>query len=112
MSKTVTVGEVKGKGKRGADDESDADDKLGLSVRPLTKQEQKQVGLGGGLLVEAVDGVAEKAGIRPGDVVLAVNGNGVNTAEQLRSLVAKSGKRAALLVQREGRKLFVAVDLN
>ncbi|MBK6908225.1 MAG: DegQ family serine endoprotease [Rhodocyclaceae bacterium] len=112
VAKTVTVGEVKGKGKRGTDDEVDPDDKLGLSVRPLTKQEQKQVGLGGGLLVEAVDGIAEKAGIRPGDVVLAVNGNGVNTAEQLRALVGKSGKRAALLIQREGRKLFVPVDLS
>lgn len=113
QSKSVTVGETKEKGKGvGNGDSGDAEDKLGLAVRPLSKQEQRQVGLGGGLLVEDVDGAAEKAGIQPGDVVLAVNGVGVNSAEQLKVLIGKAGKRVALLIQREGRKLFVPVDLS
>jgi serine protease Do len=45
-------------------------------------------------------------------VLLALNGTPVATAEQLRDAVAKSGKRVALLVQRDNRQLFVPVDLG
>jgi serine protease Do len=44
--------------------------------------------------------------------VLSVNGEAVNSVEQLRGLVAKAAKRVALLIQREDAKLFVPVDLG
>jgi hypothetical protein len=38
--------------------------------------------------------------------------NAGESAEQLRELVAKAGKRVALLVQRDDAQIFVPVDLG
>ena len=65
-----------------------------------------------GLVVEQVGGAAQRAGVQPGDVVLALNGTPVTTPEQLREQVAKSGRTAALLIQRDNRQLFVPVELG
>ena len=110
----VTVGEVKGP-KLAAAKASGADEgRLGLAVRALTPEEQKQAGLDGGLLVEDVsrNGAAARAGIQPGDIIIALNSTPVKSAGQLRDRVAKSGKRAALLLQREEAKIFVPVNLG
>jgi serine protease Do len=85
--------------------------RLGLAVRPLTREEQSE-NRRGGLVVEQVGGAAQRAGVQPGDLVLALNGTAVTTPEQLREQVAKSGKRAALLIQRDERQLFVPVELG
>jgi serine protease Do len=58
------------------------------------------------------DGPAAKAGIRPGDVILAVNGEKVTGVEQLRSLAAGKNKRLALLVLRGDNKMFVPINLG
>jgi serine protease Do len=86
--------------------------RLGLAVRPLQPDEQKEAGVRGGLLVEDVAGPAAKAGIQPGDIVLAVNGTPVKSADELRGLAARSGKTIALLVQRDDAKIFVPIDLG
>ena len=86
--------------------------RLGVAVRALTPQEQKQAEINGGVLVEDSDGAAARAGIRAGDIILSVNGEAVRTPEQLRALIAKAGKKAALLIQRDDSKNFVAVDLG
>ena len=59
-----------------------------------------------------MSGPAARAGIQPGDVVLSVNGTPIQSAEQLRAQVEKSGKTVALLVQREDTKIFVPIDLS
>ena len=86
--------------------------RLGLGLRALTPEERRQVDGKGGLLVESVSGAAARAGIRPGDVVLSVNGEPVSSVEQLRGLVAKASKRVALLIQRDEFKLFVPIELG
>jgi serine protease Do len=86
--------------------------KLGLAVRSLNPDEQQQSKVRGGLLVEEVSGPAAKAGIKPGDVVLAVNGTPVKNVGELRSLAGKSGKSVALLIQREQTRLFVPIELG
>lgn len=86
--------------------------KLGLAVRPLNPEERQQAQVQGGLLVEDVSGPAAKAGIEPGDVVLAVNGTPVNSVGDLRALTAKSGKSVALLVKRDEMRLFVPLTLG
>jgi serine protease Do len=87
--------------------------KLGLAVRPLQPDERKQVGIAsGGLVVEGVSGPAERAGVEPGDVILSVNGTPVANVEQMRAIVAKSNKSAALLVQRGDDKIFVPIRLG
>ena len=85
--------------------------RLGLAVRPLTPDERQRAGVSGGVLVQDVQGPSARAGIRPGDVLLAVNGTRIDGVEQLRQLVSKSGKHVALLVERGDTRLFVPVDL-
>jgi serine protease Do len=87
--------------------------KLGLAVRPLQPQERKQAGVAnGGLVVEDVSGPAAAAGVEPGDVILSVNGQAVSSVEQMRAIVSKSNKSAALLVQRGDDKIFVPIRIG
>ena len=86
--------------------------RLGLAVRPLTPEEQKSAQIQNGLWVEAASGPSAKAGIRKGDIVLAVNGQPVRDAAQLNELAQKAGKHLALLIQRGGNTMFVPVRLD
>ncbi len=113
----ITLGEAKQTlargGRKGGDSGADKEaSRLGVTVRALSAEEKRAGGLSGGLLVQETSGPAARAGVRQGDVILAVNGEEVASAEQLRTLVAKSGKRVALLIQRAGQKMFVAVNLG
>jgi serine protease Do len=85
---------------------------LGLSLRPLTRDEKRESKLESGLVVEDVGGAAERAGIVAGDVLLAVNGKPVQSIDQVKSVMAGHPKSVALLVQREGEKLFVPVKVG
>lgn len=109
---TVTVGEMKAP--RVASSKAVEEDRgrLGVAVRALTPDEQKEAGVNGGLIVEEASGPAASAGVRPGDIILALNSSPVKSASELRSLVEKSGKRVALLVQRDDAKIFIPVDLG
>ena len=86
--------------------------KLGLSVRPLTPEEQSQGNTKGGLFVERSSGPAAEAGIQHGDVVLAANGAPVMNADDLRGAVEKSKGHIALLIQRGDTRLFVPVRVG
>jgi serine protease Do len=85
---------------------------LGLALRPLSPEERQQAGVSGGLMVENARGHAADAGIRPGDVVISVDGTPVQSVEQLRSLVASHENQVALLIQRGNTRLFVPVGLG
>jgi serine protease Do len=86
--------------------------KLGIAVRPLTADEKRSTDLTDGLVVQDVAGAAERAGVRPGDVIVAVNSTPVKSVDQLKSLVDKSGKTVALLVQRDDARIFIPVTLG
>jgi serine protease Do len=83
--------------------------RLGLALRPLTRDERRESQLDQGLVVEGVSGAAERAGIEQGDVLLAINGKPVQSIEQVRSVMGSQPRSVALLVQRDGEKLFVPV---
>ena len=85
---------------------------LGLGLRALTRDERKASGIEQGLVVENVAGPAAKAGIEPGDVLLAINGKPVETVDQVKSVLQGKPRRVALLVQRDGSKIFVPVTLG
>jgi serine protease Do len=108
---TASVGELKGTNLASAGGDVEKG-RLGLAVRPLTSEERSESGVSGGLIVEDANGPAARAGIRSGDVVLALNGEPVTSTEQLRALVAKAGKHVALLIQRENTKIFVPINLG
>jgi serine protease Do len=86
-----------------ADEPASNSGKLGLTLRSNPD---------GGLIVQDAAGAAAAAGVQPGDVILALNNQPVKSVEQLRGLVNKAGKHVALLVQREGEKMFVPIDLG
>jgi serine protease Do len=65
-----------------------------------------------GVVVERVEGPAAKAGIRPGDVILALNSEPIDSADALKSMVDRARDRVALLVQRNDSKFFVPVPLS
>ncbi len=87
--------------------------KLGLSVRPLTHDEQREVSGGQGLVVqEVMNGPAARAGIRAGDVIVSANGSVIRTPEQLKTQVDHAGKIVALLIERDGMRIFVPITIG
>lgn len=110
---TVDIVELK-EGRVVAADEGGGkrDSKLGLALRPLSPGEQRAAGLKGGLLVEDARGPALEAGVRPGDVIIGVNGERIATVEELASQVGKSGRSVALLVSRQGTTIFIPVRVR
>ena len=99
-SKEAKTGDVVGNGR------------LGLALRPLEPQERRQAGIESGLLVEESRGPAALAGIQMGDVLVYVNSTPVKSVDQVRELVAKSGKSVALLIQRDGDQIYVPVHVG
>ncbi len=93
-------------------EESAKPDKLGLSVRPLAADERKSAATQGYLLVEDVDGPAAQAGVRPGDVILGVNGKAVKSIAELRSATANGSKTVAILLERDGNQLFLPIRIS
>jgi len=85
--------------------------KLGVAVRPLTPEEKSEIGHDG-LVVENATGPAARAGIQPGDVIVSVGAAKVTTLEQLKRQIEKSGDHVALLIERNGQKIFVPVRVG
>jgi len=86
--------------------------KLGLSVRPLRAEEKKQLSTEGGVIVESATGPAARAGIRQGDVILAVNDTPVKGVEDLRKAADSVKRNVALLVQRQDAKIYVPIKIG
>ena len=85
---------------------------LGLALRPLTPDERRQAKIEQGLLIEGVAGPAARAGLAQGDVLLAINGQPVGSIEQVRGVMQSKPKSVALLVERDGQRIFVPVKLG
>ncbi|WP_157647555.1 PDZ domain-containing protein, partial [Burkholderia ubonensis] len=84
--------------------------RFGLALRPTNEQERRQLGVSQGLVIEQVSGRAARAGLQAGDVVLSVNGAPVANAGALRGELDRARGAIALLVQRDGARLYVPVD--
>jgi serine protease Do len=108
----VKVGELKEQ--IAANDAGDAQSagKLGLTLRELAPDERAQLKTEGGLVVENASGAAARAGIQPGDVILAFNDTPLKSVEQLKRLVKKSDKTVALLIQRDSSRIYVPVPIG
>ena len=85
---------------------------LGLALRPMTREERSEAGVDHGLVVEDVGGAAARAGIEPGDVLLGIDGHRANSVDQVRSVMRRHPKTVALLIERDGQKIFVPVQLG
>lgn len=85
------------------------DAKLGLALRELSPEEKSRLDIDVGLIVESASGPAAKAGIQRGDVILALNREPIKSVEQLKSLVKKTDRTIALLIQRNDMRMYVPV---
>ena len=94
-----------------ADDAVADKGKLGVAVRPLTPEEKKEVGHAG-LVVQNATGPAAKAGIQAGDLIVGVGNAKIATVEELKKHVDAAGKSIALLIERDGRQIYVPVRLS
>ena len=110
---TATLGDANDKASKVAKaDDAIGKGKLGLALRPLQPQEKREAHVDSGLLVEDAAGPAGMAGVQPGDVLMAVNGTPVSSVDQVRAVVSRSDKSVALLILRNGNKIFVPVQLG
>ena len=85
---------------------------LGLILRELTHDEQRALHTDGFIMVESVTDIAADSGIQPGDIIIAINSQRVSTIKQLRAELAKVGRRAAVLLQREGIMIFIPLKFK
>ncbi len=82
---------------------------LGVAVSDLSEQQKQRLRLRSGVVVEASEGPAARAGIRQGDILLSINNEEIPNARRFAELVAKldPAKAAVLLVRRGDSAQFV-----
>ncbi len=90
---------------------------LGIVGEDLDGAQRRQLGLqaGEGVLIARVEGMAAReAGLRPGDVILAVGRNDVGNASALNAQLrgTRAGQAVMLLVRRGGGTQYVTVTLT
>ncbi len=87
---------------------------LGLIVSELSDAQKKELKIDGGVVVDAAEGAAARAGLRAGDVILRLNNTDVKDAKQFNGLVAKlePKKMAVVLVRRGDSSQFVPIKPN
>jgi serine protease Do len=89
---------------------------LGLSVETVTPELARELGIDQphGVVVRDVrrDSPAANAGIRPGDVIVAVDRQPVKTVEEMKSALQKhpAGTPTLFLVRRDGGNVYVPVS--
>jgi serine protease Do len=91
---------------------------LGIGIQDLTLDLAKRFGVpqAKGALVTSVspNTPAEKAGLKPGDVILRYSGKDIEDTAHLRNLVAGTdpGKTAELVVRRDGKERTLSVTVG
>jgi serine protease Do len=89
---------------------------LGVEITNIDPTKKALYGIDHGVLVSSVikGSAAEKAGIKPGDIIVEVNGKPVKNGAQLRNLIAFTGKgkEVQLKVYRDGKFLTLTAKLG
>lgn len=76
---------------------------LGLVVSDVSAARRKELRIKGGVQVELSEGIAARAGIKQGDILLALDNTEITSATQFNGIVAKleKGKTHGVLVRRD-----------
>jgi len=89
--------------------------RMGVEVAAVPKEQMEEMGVTHGVVVSEIDpqGAAAEAGIRPGDVILSINREKIDSVEMLESIVqdAPSDEAIPVLVQRGTSPTFLALTL-
>ncbi|MGC3873041.1 DegQ family serine endoprotease [Halomonas sp. GXIMD04776] len=118
VTKTVTVGDWPEEGMPMASSggKGDPRTRLGVTVASLSDEQLESLNLSSGVRVEEVapDSVAASAGVRPGDIIVSLDQQDIDSAKRLSEVVSNiEGNRAVpLRLYRDGRSLFVALRLG
>ena len=85
-----------------------------MTLTDLRSEQLKELKITSGVLVEESTGAAARAGIRRGDVIMAVNNQSVKSVEQFSQLIAQfdKGRSVALLVRRAGGSIYVPLRIE
>jgi serine protease Do len=81
----------------------------GLALSDLTDAQKSELKVSGGVLVENVQGAGQRAGVRRGDVILAINNQDVKSVEQFNQVMEQfdKGSIVALLIRRGANSLYI-----
>jgi serine protease Do len=91
---------------------------LGINIQAIPPELARSIGLkeGKGVLVQNVTrgGPAERANIKPGDVILEFDGKVLNETNELPRLVAATpvGKKLPVKILREGKRMEVTITIG
>jgi serine protease Do len=113
----ITVTQLKEERFARESEEIEGESSIGLVVEDLDPRMARRFGLKqdkGVVVVNiAPNSAAEEAGIRRGDVILEVNGKEIKDVKAFQKIMADQPKKSfvRLLIRREGRTLFLAVQI-
>jgi serine protease Do len=91
---------------------------IGVQIQPITKDIAEAMGLKepkGALVAETVQGgPAEKAGLKRGDTIVAVDGQTISEPKELSRRIAaiEPGKSGSLTVLRDGQERTVTIEIG
>ena len=85
---------------------------LSLSLRELPRPALRALGLSYGLYVIKAGALAERAGLRVGDVVYAVNERNIHDVDDFTRLVAEQPASLGFLVRRGASDFYVPMELG
>ncbi len=114
---SLTVTELEEERQAAGPEEMEEDSSVGLGVDDLTPEMARRFGLKEtqGVVVIRVQPAspAAEAGIRPGDVILELNGQTVRSVDQFQGLLKKmtEGSFARLLIKRSGHTLYITLEI-
>ncbi len=115
----VVIAKLKGEEKADASRLEEGDlDSLGMAVHQITPEfaGQHRLPRDSGVVINRVDpdGLAAEGGLHPGDIVLQVNNNDIETVKDFRQAVKKAEKNKLIrfLIQRRNSRIFVVMRMK
>ena len=103
------------RGQPGGKPPAEAVTRMGMTLSESTPQQREQLNVAGGVVVDEVTpGAASRAGIRKGDIILAINNQDIKSLEQFGQLLGQfeKGKIVALLVRRGANALYIPLRIE
>jgi serine protease Do len=114
--KIADMADYDGEGAQASEPGQDKAPRLGLQVRALSSEEAQVRRLDRGVVVESVEegSPAERAGLRPRDIILELDQARITSPGELARLAGKlkAGDAAIVRIQRGGRSLYLTIQLD
>lgn len=85
---------------------------LGWRLRTLSAQERRLLGVASGVWVDEVSALSAQAGLRAGDVLLAINLKPMLSTDEVQAAVRNRPLQLALLIDRDGTRMFIPLSIE